>query len=404
MDGIVAAVKIPLSLLQDPARFGGIISGDCLAGDLVIRNGSAVGMTSRPIDHCTAIVTPPLVEPHCHLDKSFTLDRLAIAGSTLLDAIEAQELDKAHWTREDLKARMGRGLSELTDAGCNFVRAHTDCLIDADVPEWFSLAWDVLGELAEEWRGRITIERAALFPVESFTDQALADRVARRIAQDRGVMGAFVYNQPGRENALEIMLRAAENAGIALDFHVDEGLDPGLDNVETIARMALALGHEFPITCSHACSLMNLEGDALEARLELMHAASLTVISLPASNLYLQSRGAGTPDRRGITRIRELRGHGIAVGIGSDNVRDAFSAVGRHDPLASLGLGVIGAHLDPPLGQWLPLVTQEAQHALGHRRSYIEDCPAADLLAWPSAGLPDLISERPKPVRLASLL
>jgi hypothetical protein len=120
------------------------------------------------------------------------------------------------------------------------------------------------------------------------------------------------------------------------------------------------------------------------------------VAALPATNLYLQGRNAGTPDRRGITRLHELTARGVEVVIGTDNVRDAFCPVGRHDPLHSLSLAVLAGHLDPPFGRHLRTITSARA-----RRS---DCPltvdgaAIGDLIWPSTSpsLSGLITGAPR--------
>ena len=43
-DAVLRNVKVPLSLLSRPDSFGGQRDQDCLSGDLVIRDGKAVGM------------------------------------------------------------------------------------------------------------------------------------------------------------------------------------------------------------------------------------------------------------------------------------------------------------------------------------------------------------------------
>ena len=96
----------------------------------------------------------------------------------------------------------------------------------------------------------------------------------------------------------------AEEFGLALDFHADEGLHAGLDGLDIIAQTALKFGYQGAVLCGHACSLINYQGEALDTLLDKLAQTSITIAALPTTNLYLQGRNCGTPDRRGITRVQ----------------------------------------------------------------------------------------------------
>lgn len=401
-DRIVPGVKVPRDLLSDPQRFGGRDDGDCLSGDLVIRNGRVVGLLPSPVPS-DRIVTMKLTEAHCHLDKCHTADRL-VPGASLLHAIAAQEADKHRWTADDLRARAKRGLEELAAAGCGFVRTHVDCRLDPANPEAMPLAWEILGELADEWRPRLVLQRAALFPIDSFADADATAKLAARIARDNGALGAFVLDQPRRRDGIRAMVRVAADAGIPLDFHVDEGFGIARDGLTIIAETVREYGFSLPVLCGHASSLMDVSGDALTRRLDIVKEAGLALVSLPTSNLYLQDRNGGTPDRRGLSRIREALGHGIPVAFGSDNVRDAFVPFGTHDPMRALFVGALAAHLDPPFGRWLACVTRFAHQGTCGSSVSIEDCRVDSLLLWPVASTSELVSAAAGPLPLSEIL
>lgn len=386
---LLRGVAVPRALWSAPENLGGRPAADCLVGDLLIEAGRVAGWRppaadaggARVIDLAGRLLLPRLTEVHCHLDKCHTLSRLGVVGGDLHTAIERQEADKALWTAEDLRERAGRGLRELALAGCGTVRTHVDWegeLLAARQPP---LAWFVLGELAEAWAGRLTVQRAALVPVDAFADPATVAPIIREVARGAGgVLGVFVFDQPAKREWLRAAFTQALAHDLALDFHVDEGLGPGLDGLEIIAELALELRFARPILCGHACSLSNLSGPALARVLDKVAAAGLGVTALPTTNLYLQDRQAGSPQRRGLTRLRELAAAGVNVTIGSDNVADAFCPLGVHDPLAALSLAALAAHLDPPYGPWLRTVTTDARRSLGLAPLPIDQAGVDDLL------------------------
>ena len=372
----------------------------CLRGDLVIRDGRVAGMApgERGVPR---IVLPALVEAHCHLDKCHTIHRMQGIGGNLREAIAAQVEDKARWTEADLRARIGRGMDELQAAGCGLVRSHVDWLEGPELPP----AWSIMEEAAGERQG-LEVDRSALIGIDILAEPGMAERIGRDIAPTGGTLGAFVLDHAGREAGLRAVLAAAERHGLRLDFHMDEGLEDGLDGLERLAELVIETGYQGPVLCGHCCSLMNARGDALERVLEKVAKAGIFVAALPTTNLYLQGRGTGTPDRRGLTRLRELDAAGVPIVVASDNVADAFCPTGFHDPMAALNLGVLTGHLDPSFARWLPAITVNAARALGREPVMVHGARLEDLRISAAPDLPGLVSGRygpPAGVALADI-
>ncbi|MBE1284001.1 MAG: amidohydrolase family protein [Rhodobacteraceae bacterium] len=404
LDLVLENVLVPRSLLRDASGFGGVPEQECLAGDLVICDGLVRGLEARAdTTGAQGIVMPLLSECHVHLDKCHTISRMGGVGGDLRAAIDAQRMDRALWTPEDLRQRAERGLGELIGAGCGTVRSHVDWSAEeeATTPP---VAWHVLTELAQDYADRVQMQVAPLTNTTDLADPDRADAIGRIIAERNGVLGLFVLDQPDRQAGVAAAFRVADKYGLALDFHVDEGLAPGLDGLEIIADTALKTGFQGPILCGHACSLMNRTGDDLQRLLEKLARAGITVASLPSSNLYLQGRGDGAPDRRGLTRIRELQAAGVPVAVGTDNVRDAFCPLGRHDPRHSLALAALAAHLDPPFGDYLPMITTNAQTGLGLAPLFVDGAAIGDLLLFDATSTADLLAGGSAPRPLAAVV
>ncbi|MYK33524.1 MAG: amidohydrolase family protein, partial [Boseongicola sp. SB0670_bin_30] len=323
-DLVLPNARVPVSLIARPNEFGGSRIQDCVHGDLLIRNGRADRLVqASPTGEPPRVVLPKLAECHVHLDKCYTISRMNGVRGGLQAAIAAQSADRVHWTHSDIRSRAMRGLEELISSGCGIVRSHVDWGRDDD-PNAPSLAWSVLRELAHECSDRVTLQLAPLTDVEQIADPEVADAIAREIASNGGVLGVFVFDQADRRRGIRQAFEAAERHGLALDFHVDEGLDDRLDGLEIIADMAIETGFQGPVLCGHACNLMNLGSESLDELLEKIELSGLSVAALPAANLFLQGRADGTPDRRGVTRILELRAAGVQVAVGTDNLQDAF--------------------------------------------------------------------------------
>lgn len=377
-DKRIADVRVPRSLVYDPSKFGGVADGAYLCGDLVIRGGKVAGLAPPSGQQPPKLILPGLCESHVHLDKCHTVDRLPSVGGDLRAAIAAQFADKAKWSADDLRQRATRGLQELITAGCKTVRSHVDWSHE-DAARTPPLAWEVLNEIAQGYRNQITLQLAPLTSLADLANAQTAETLGKEIARAGGALGSFVHDQSDLDTGIRTAFEIAARHGIALDFHVDEGLADGLEGLSIIAKLAIEMRFDGPILCGHACSLMNHSGGALERRLDLVARAGLSIVTMPTTNLYLQDRSVATPDRRGLTRVRELRAAGVPVIVGTDNVRDAFCPVGRHDPRASLSLAVLAAHLDPPLADLWPMITTDAQKALGVAPTFVDHADLGDL-------------------------
>ncbi|QUJ75813.1 amidohydrolase family protein [Sulfitobacter albidus] len=389
LPGVIA---VPRSLLRAPDSFGGTRDGDCQRGAPVLRGGRIAGLTAA--DGPAPLVIPRLTDPHCHLDKCHTLPRMGPVAGDLATAIEAQLADKQHWTEHDIRTRATQGLTEARAAGVGTLRSHVDWGDQTAPP----LSWHVLRDLAQD-ADDITLTLAPLTNIERMCDPATADAIARKVAAVGGALGAFLMDQPARAEGIAQMFRVAERHGIALDFHVDEGLGD-VNGLEMVADAALACGFAGPVLCGHACSLMDRDADAFARIADKLARAGIAVCALPTTNLYLQDRRDGTPDRRGLTRLRELRAAGVRVLTGSDNVNDAFCPMGQFDPMAALHLAALAAHLDPPMGRWLPMITTHAREALGLDPGYVETLPLSELLLSDAADCATLVSGRARLWRL----
>lgn len=298
-----------------------------------------------------APVLPGLVDAHTHLDKTFTLDRIGAVKPGLLAAIEAMMADRAHWTRADIHARASQALHWAWEAGVTRIRSHVDWWEPSQEP----LGWSVLGELAQEWAGRIQLERAALIPQTAFEDLAQAHRLARHIAASGpgALLGGFIHSHHWTARSAHQLLQAAAEADLDLDLHVDEELSPQAEGLALVARTLREIGYAGRAVCGHVCALAAQDEPQALATLDAVAQTPITLVSLPITNLLLQDAVTGrTPRQRGITLVKEARARGIPVLLASDNVEDPFCAIGSYDPVDAFATGVQVAQLPEAFDSW----------------------------------------------------
>lgn len=298
-----------------------------------------------------APVLPGLVDAHTHIDKTFTLRRMGVVQPGLLGAIDAMMVDRQGWTPADVRMRASQALGWAHAAGVVHLRTHCDWW----EPHTEPVAWSVLRELAEEWTGRLTLERVGLVPLHLYTGRDTAMALARRVQQagPGTKLGGFVHTTNWNPQALRHLFEAAQAHGLDVDLHCDEELDPAAQGLATTVALLKELNFAGRVVCGHVCALAaQPEAQAL-ATLDAVANAPITLVSLPVTNLLLQDAQTGrTPRLRGITLVKEARARGIPLLIASDNVQDPFCPVGSYDPVEALAAGVLAAQLGRPFDVW----------------------------------------------------
>ncbi|MEN5297783.1 amidohydrolase family protein [Brucella sp. TWI559] len=345
-----------------------MLKGVAIAGssgyyDIAIDGGRIASLTPSQATG-GGFITPLFADVHVHLDKTFTIGRIAERGSAkvecLFDAIDLMNIDRENWNAEDIRARATRGLEAAYAQGVGAMRTHIDWTTP-DVPT----AWPVLNELRQEWKDRIDLELAALIHGDIVLEAGPA--IADRMAKDGGVLGAFFYRNADLDAKIEEMFRLAVRHDLKLDFHVDEGLELEADGFSLIAAATKRYKMAGRVLCGHACSLSLRSPEELSRILNAAADAGTALVSLPTSNLYLQDRlGGKSPRLRGVAPLKEARHAGMDAMLGSDNVRDAFYPYGDYDPLSVLRLAAPVCHLEPD--EWLDSITTLPARFIGSDR------------------------------------
>ncbi len=366
-------------MILDPVNLNGTTVRLALADGRI----TAIDPTSGP---ATQTILPLPVEPHVHLDKAFTIARARADKPGLFGAIEAMAADKANWTADDLCARIGAGMAEAWAAGVRAIRSH----IDWNEPA-APLAWGVAAEVAQEWATRMPLIRSSLSGIDVLGDPDHGPAIARRVAQDGQVLGAFVYRHPDLQTRIPFVFNLAEKHGLMLDFHVDEGLEVEAAGLDLIVAEATRRGIGDRVLCGHACSL-SIRPDA-DRTIAALARSGVALTVMPTTNLYLQDMTPGrSPRLRGLAPALELRAAGVPVLLGTDNVRDPFYPMGIHDPLESLRLAALAAHLVP--GDWVDAITDAPARALGLAPQRLQVGEPADFLLLPA---PDVLAALARP-------
>jgi cytosine/creatinine deaminase len=301
------------------------------------------GAASHSIDANGRLLLPGLLEPHTHIDKTYTWQHPHTQTSATLpplrQAILQMQHIKASRQPEAVSIAARRALERAISFGVSHLRSHIDLGEERDLATVEQLLM-----LREEFQPRIHIEYTALGSCDSPAQMRLMQTALARGVDHVG--GAPALNEdPRRAVAAAVDLAAA--TGKPLDLHIDETENPASPCLEYLAELVLQRDFKLPVLASHCCSLAFVDA-ATRARIaDKVQAAGIHLISLPACNLVLMGRSQ-QPAPRGALPVNALLQHGIKVCAGSDNVGDPFQPWGDYDPLRSAALCAEVAHIDTP--------------------------------------------------------
>ncbi|WP_445682413.1 cytosine deaminase [Radicibacter daui] len=380
---------------------GGLTGIDLIVDGAMIERITPAGGTASEdlptVDLDRGMVWPAFVDMHTHIDKGHIWPRKPNPDGSFEGALNAVGADReARWSASDVARRMDFSLRCAWAHGTRLLRTHLDSL----APQ-HGISWPVFSEMRSQWKGRVDLQAACLVPIHFMVDDAFFADILGTVKRHAGVLGAVTFMVPELDAGLDRMMKAATEAGLDLDFHVDETRDPSARSLRHIADAALRNHFTGHITVGHCCSLAMQGEMEAERTMDLVAKAGISVVSLPMCNMYLQDRVAGrTPRWRGITLLHELKQRGVTVAVASDNTRDPFYAYGDLDMVEVFREAVRICHLDHPFGDWPSIVT--ANPAIMMRRP---DCgrlrpgAGADLVLFRARGWSELLA-RPQADRV----
>ena len=252
---VLPPLRLPRSLVEAPGAGWPSADADGLISVVLEhRHGRWVGLQPASRQEAPALMAlPPLVDAHAHLDKVYSWPEAANRSGRMDEALAANQAEHQLRQADRVAERAERALQEGWQLGLRAIRSHVDSLGPGAAP-----AWEVLPDLAERWRDRLTLQLVAMVPITHWgtaAGEALAQAVAARGGLLGGVLGPPFHRGPDDRRGLESLLRLADRYGCGIDLHVDEGEDQPGEGVALICSLLEQLNLRLPITCSHAASM-----------------------------------------------------------------------------------------------------------------------------------------------------
>ena len=320
---------------------------------------------TRVIEADGALLSPPFVDAHFHMDATLShgVPRVNQSG-TLLEGIALWSETKPLLTQAVLVERALRYCDWAVAKGLLAIRTHVDVCDDR------LLAVEALLQVKRTVAPYLDLQLVA-FPQDGLLRSPNALANLKR-ALDRGVevvggIPHFERTYAEGTESIKILCELAAERGLRVDMHCDESDDPLSRHVETLASQAHRLGLHGRVTGSHLTSMHSMDNGYVSKLLPLMREAQLHVVANPLINIVLQGRADTYPRRRGMTRVPELMAAGINVAFGHDCVMDPWYSLGTADMLevAHMGLHVAQMTSATQMRACFDAVTVHAAKVLG---------------------------------------
>ena len=348
------------------------------------------GQGTTTLDAMGGLVLAAMAEAHAHLDKAFLAETVPNPTGDLMGAIVNIEAARDRITEADTEVRAERAARLIAANGATAIRTHAD-LTDANGFTSINALLRVRDRLAD----LVRIEVFALCGWPSIGAAGANHRALLREAIALGIDGVggcpHLEDDPAAAN--DNFLTMAAEAGLPVDLHTDETLDPTRFALEDLADRVLRAGFPHRVAASHCVSLV-MQPEAVQQRVAVkLAAAGISVIALPSSNLFLQGRDhpVGTP--RALTAINALRAAGVNVAAGADNLQDPFNPVGRGDCLETAALMIMAGHVLP--SDSYAMVSNAVRSIMGRPAAGTTVGDIADLVILPVATIREAIAFAP---------
>lgn len=327
------------------------------------------------LDAAGRLLLPAMAEAHAHLDKAFLAETVPNPTGDLVGAILAMDAHRAHITEADTEERAERAAQLIAANGATAIRTHADL---TEASGFTSI--EPLLQMRDRLRDVVHVEVFALCGWPSIGFEGARQRVLLREAIAMGIDGIggcpHIESDPAAAN--DGFLTIAAEAGLPVDLHTDESLDPTCFSLEDLADRIIASGFPNRVAASHCVSLGMQPAEVQTRVAEKLAAAGVSVIALPSSNLVLQGRDQQACMPRGLTAIRALRAAGVNVAAGADNLQDPFNPVGRGDCLETAGLMILAGHVLP--GDAYEMVSGSVRRLMGLPKAGTDVGQVADLV------------------------
>ena len=374
-------------VLRNVRPMGGPVSDFVIDGTRIAERlpaGTADAAWPTLLDGAGALVLPPLVEAHTHLDKTLWGQpwRPNSAGPTRADRI-ANEQRILRDFPVPVMHRAAALLEHCAALGSLHVRSHVDVQL-----EWGLRHVREMLALREAWRGRVSIELVAFPQGGLLARPGVAELMEEAMALGCDVVGgidpAAIDRDPVRH--LETVFGLARDHDRGVDIHLHDPGELGRWQIERICDFTESHARQGRVMISHAYCLGSFAPAEIASLADRLAALGISIMSCAPPHVSVPPLGL-------------LRARGVNCCSGSDGIRDLWSPMGNGDMLERARLIAMrfGWSRDEDLAGALDIVTQGGARALGISGYGLEPGCAASFVLVSAETIGEAVVSHPVP-------
>lgn len=346
----------------------------------------------QSIDVQGNLVLPSFVDPHLHLDKVLLTEQHPAQSGTIQEALEATSTLKRSFTIQDIQSRARRVVENEIAFGTTAMRAHLEVSPILQLNALLAIL-----PLKKEYNWGISLQLSA-FAQSGITNQPGTDQLLRQaLSMGADLVGSAPGADPHPKENIRAVFDLAENFDCDVDFHLDYLDDNAPLLLPAVVGETVKRGWQNRVCLSHMTRLAGLPPAKLTQAATLLREAGISVLALPATDLYTMARKDTHNVRRGVAPVHTLLDLGVNSAIATNNIQNHFTPFGDGDPLKLctllaqvLQLGTPKRHIE-----CIDMATTRAAKAIGIHNHTIEPGNPADFVIINAHSASGAISEAP---------
>jgi cytosine/creatinine deaminase len=338
------------------------------------------------------LVIPGLVDAHFHLDKALLLDRCHSIEGTFAEAMSQTLQAKQSFTIADIQTRARQVIERAIAFGTTAMRSH----VEVD-PVIGLTAIRALLPLRQDYAWGMTLQ-LAVFAQEGITNRPGSGELLRQAMAIGGdAIGSAPYVDPDPEQNIRIVFDIAQEFNCEVDFHLDFLEDDQPLALPFVIEETCRRGWQNRVCLGHMTKLAALSPAELRAIAPAIREAGISILALPASDVYMMSRKDTHNVRRGVAPVNHLAEMGVNVGLAVNNVQNLFTPFGDGDVLKICTLLAQMLHMGTATSheRCLDMATTSAAQAIGLPPHGLQPGQIADLVILNATSVTEAIGAAP---------
>ncbi len=354
---------------------------------------SLPGSAVRELDAAGKLVSESFANPHLHLCKVYTLQRMDEAAlkdyhgadmGRAMTAIELAARVKEQYAESWILENVRRALREAARYGCTHIRAFADVDGKARLEGLKALL-----RAREEFKGVVDLQVVAFAQdgvVREPGATGLMEQAMQLGADVAGGIPWIEYTEADIQEHVRFIFDLAVRYDKDVSMLVDDAGDPGLRSLEAMALEAIRVGWQGRVLAHHARAMALYPTPYFQKVAALLKKAQMGVVSDPHTGPLH-------------ARVRELLAEGCLVCLGQDDISDAYYPFGRNNMLE---VAFLAAHLlwftaAADLETLYDMVTTRAAQAMGVKNFALREGAPAHLVVLDQPNVLEALREHAAP-------